>query len=100
MTGRPMTEPTGERIVRDVIDRRSNPLKITVNRAIPVVAVVSFVLLNLSGLSRYKHAHGTVDSIVSDFVWFGFLLTALATIVLIAVAVRRAVVRRRTAATA
>jgi hypothetical protein len=41
-----------------------------------------------------------VNSIVSEFVWFGFLLTALATIVLIAVAVRRAVARRRTAATA
>jgi hypothetical protein len=72
-------------------------MKLTVNRAIVPVAVVSFVLLNLSGMSRYKHAHGTVDSIVSDLVWFGFLLTALATVVLAAIAVRRGLARRRTA---
>jgi hypothetical protein len=79
---------------------KENVVKITVNRAIPVVAVVSFVLLMLSGLPRYKHAHGTLDSIVSEFVWLGFLVTALATIVLVAVAVRRAVARRRPTAAA
>lgn len=72
-------------------------MKLTVVRAIPCVAIISFVLVNLSGLSRYKHAHGTVDSVISQFVWFGFLLTALTTLVLVAVAVRRALSRRRTA---
>jgi hypothetical protein len=72
-------------------------MKLTVVRAIPCVAIISFVLVNLSGLSRYKHAHGTVDSVISDFVWFGFLLTALTTLVLIAVAVRRSLARRRAA---
>lgn len=75
-------------------------MKLTVNRAIPVVAVVSFVLLMLSGLSRYKHAHGTFDSIVSEFVWLGFLATALATIVLVVIALRRAITRRRATAAA
>jgi hypothetical protein len=72
-------------------------MKLTVVRAIPCVAIISFVFVNLSGLSRYKHAHGTVDSVISDFVWFGFLLTALTTLVLIAVAVRRSLARRRAA---
>jgi hypothetical protein len=72
-------------------------MKLTVNRAIPLVAVVSFVLLNLSGMNRYRHAHGALNSTISDFVWFGFLLTALATIVLVAVAVRRVLARRRAA---
>lgn len=72
-------------------------MKLTVNRAIPLIAIVSFLLLILSGTNRYKHANGTLDSIVSDFVWFGFLLTALTTIVLVAVAGHRAFRRRRTA---
>jgi hypothetical protein len=70
-------------------------VKLTVYRLIPLVLVLDLGALFLSGVPRYKRAHGTLDTVLSYSFWFGFLLGAVALVVLVAVALRRA--RRRSA---
>jgi hypothetical protein len=64
-------------------------MRASVLRAIPAVFVIDFILLLLSGTDRYKHAHGTPDTIVSYVFWFGFLIGAVVLLALVGIAVRR-----------
>lgn len=57
-----------------------------------VLAAAAFLLLNLSGDSKYKNAKHGWDLVVGDIGWFGGLLCALAFLVLTA---RTVVLARR-----
>jgi hypothetical protein len=74
-------------------------VKLTIARAIPLTLVVAVAAFILSGVPRFKNAHHGVDAVVGQVVWLGFLIAALATVVLVGVALYR---RRssRTATTA
>jgi hypothetical protein len=69
-------------------------MKLTIVRSIPIVLVTALVLFALSGVPRFKNAHHGVDSIVGEIVWLGFLIAALALVVLSAVTLYRRWTRR------
>jgi len=73
-------------------------VKLTVNRAIPVVLVLDVAALLLSGVGRFKDAKHGVDLVLGDIFWLGFLVGALAVIVLATVALVRTLARRRAGA--
>lgn len=73
-------------------------MKLTVVRAIPLVAVVAVAAFAVSGIARFKNAHHGVDYVVGEVVWLGFLVAALTLVALVAVAGYRAFTRRRGAA--
>jgi hypothetical protein len=73
-------------------------MKLTVVRAIPMTLLVALACFALSGVSRFKNAHHGVDAVIGGAVWLGFLLAALALIVLVAVALYRHRSRRGTTA--
>lgn len=73
-------------------------MTLTVVRAIPLtfgIAVIAFVL---SGVPRFKNAHHGTDAVVGNIVWLGFLVAALTTLVLLAVALYRRRARKAAAA--
>lgn len=72
-------------------------MKLTVLRAIPLVLGLAVVALLVSGIGRFKNATHGFDYVVGEIAWLGFLAAALALVVLIAVALYRRTVRRRTA---
>lgn len=71
-------------------------MKLTVLRAIPIVLAVDIAALFVSGVPRYKHAKHGFDFVISEFAWLGFLVGALAALVLAGTAVARLVTQRRT----
>jgi hypothetical protein len=73
-------------------------MKLTMVRAIPVVLVTALALFALSGVPRFKNAHHGLDYIIGEIVWLGFLIAALAVVVLSAVALYRRGTRRRATA--
>ena len=72
-------------------------MKLTVVRAIPVALAIAIGALFLSGVHRFKTAHHGLDAVVGEAAWLGFLIAALAVIVLVAVAIYRQRVNRRRA---
>ena len=71
-------------------------MKLTIVRSIPVVLVAALVLFALSGVPRFRDAHHGLDYVIGEIVWLGFLIAALAAVVLSAVAFyRREACRRR-----
>ena len=64
-------------------------MKLTVVRAIPLALVVAVAAFVLSGVPRFKNAHHGLDAVVGAAAWLGFLIAALATLVLVAVALYR-----------
>jgi uncharacterized membrane protein SirB2 len=70
-------------------------VKLTVLRAIPIAVVIALTTLFLSGVHRFKTAHHGFDAVIGEAAWLGFLLAALALIVLVAVALYRRVSRPR-----
>lgn len=71
-------------------------MKLTVLRAIPIALVIALAALFVSGVHRFKTAQHGLDAVVGEAAWLGFLLAALALIVLVAVALYRLVSQRRT----
>jgi len=69
-------------------------VKLTVVRAIPLVLLIALAALFVSGIHRFKTAHHGFDAVVGETSWLGFLIAALALIVLLAVAVYRRASRR------
>jgi uncharacterized membrane protein SirB2 len=69
-------------------------MKLTVVRAIPIVLAIALAAFFVSGVHRFKTAHHGLDAVVGEAAWLGFLIAALAVIVLAAVALHR---RRRAA---
>ena len=67
-------------------------MKLTLVRTIPFTLAVAIAAFAVSGIGRFKDAKHGVDLVVGDIAWFGFLATALATLVLAGTAVYR---RRR-----
>jgi hypothetical protein len=95
---RPTTPPhTAANFGETASDRKEHPVKLTVIRAIPLVAVAAVAALMVSGIGRFKNATHGLDYVVGEIAWHGFLAAALALVVLIAVAVYRRVTRRRAA---
>lgn len=74
-------------------------MKLTVPRAIPVALAIALAALFLSGAHRFKAAHHGLDAFVGEAAWLGFLIAALAVIVLLAVATYRRVNRPGTTIT-
>lgn len=70
-------------------------MKLTVVRAIPVALAITIGALFLSGVHRFKTAHHGLDAVVGETAWLGFLIAALAVIVLVAVALHRRLSSRR-----
>lgn len=70
-------------------------MKLTLVRAIPIALVIAVSALFLSGVHRFKTARHGLDAVVGEAAWLGFLLAALALIVLVAVALYRRFARRR-----
>lgn len=70
-------------------------MKLTVLRAIPIAVLLALTALFLSGVHRFKTAHHGLDAVVGEAAWLGFLLAALALVVLVAVALYRRVSQRR-----
>lgn len=70
-------------------------MKLTLVRAIPLVLVLDVVLFLISGIAPFKNAEHGTDYVISEVDWLGFLLGALALLVLVATAVYRAASRRR-----
>jgi uncharacterized membrane protein SirB2 len=70
-------------------------VKLTVLRAIPITLVIALTALFLSGVHRFKTAHHGLDAVVGEAAWLGFLLAALALIILAAIALYRRVSYRR-----
>jgi hypothetical protein len=68
-------------------------MKLTVVRAIPLTLALAAGMFVLSGVPRFKNAHHGIDAVVGDIVWLGFLVTALAAVVLVAVALYRRRIR-------
>ena len=64
-------------------------MKLTVVRAIPIAFAIALAAFVVSGIHRFKHAHHGVDAVVGEAAWLGFLIAALAVIVLVAVALHR-----------
>lgn len=64
-------------------------MKLTVFGAIPLTLVAAAGLFGLSGVHRFENAHHGTDAVIGQAVWLGFLIAALATIVLVAVALYR-----------
>jgi len=62
---------------------------LTVSRAIPLTLVAAAGLFGLSGVHRFENAHHGTDAVIGQAAWLGFLIAALATIVLVAVALYR-----------
>lgn len=81
-----------------VLDSKEHTVKLTVLRAIPITLALAVCTFVLSGVPRFKHAHHGSDAVVGEIVWLGFLIAALATVVLAAVAIYRR--RRRDVASA
>jgi hypothetical protein len=50
--------------------------------AVVALAVVDLALFMTSGVPRYRDATGGIDSVISNAVWFGFLIGALALVVI------------------
>lgn len=73
-------------------------MKLTVLRAIPPVLVVAIAAFMVSGIPRYKNAKHGVDYVVGEVVWLGFLVAALALVVLVGIAGYRYVTARRATA--
>jgi hypothetical protein len=71
------------------------PVKLTVPRAIPIALAIALATFFLSGVDRFKTAHHGLDYVVGEAVWLGFLLAALALLVLVAVALFRRISQRR-----
>jgi hypothetical protein len=69
-------------------------VKLTVVRAIPIALAIAIVGFFVSGIDRFKNAHHGLDAVVGEAAWLGFLIAALAVIVLAAVALHH---RRRAA---
>jgi len=69
-------------------------VKLTVVRAIPIALAIAIVGFFVSGIDRFKNAHHGLDAVVGEAAWLGFLIAALAVIVLTAVALHH---RRRAA---
>jgi hypothetical protein len=69
-------------------------MKLTVVRAIPIALAIALAGFLVSGIHRFKNAHRGLDAVVGEAAWLGFLITALAVIVLAAVALHQ---RRRAA---
>jgi hypothetical protein len=70
-------------------------MKLTVLRAIPVALAIAIAAFFLSGVHRFKTAHHGLDAVVGEAAWLGFLIAALAIIVLVAVALYRRLSGRR-----
>jgi hypothetical protein len=84
---------------RTVVNPEGATMKLTVNRAIPVTLALAVTAFLLSGVGRFKNAHHGLDAVVGEIVWLGFLIAALALVVLVGVAgFRRLGTRRRAAA--
>lgn len=64
-------------------------MKLTVVRSIPFTLALAVGCFLLSGVGRFKNAHHGLDYAIGETVWLGFLLAALAAVVLAAVAVYR-----------
>lgn len=64
--------------------------------AVVALAVVDFALFMTSGVPRYRDATGGLDSVIGNAVWFGFLIGALALVVIGVLALTR--LRRRVGA--
>jgi hypothetical protein len=64
-------------------------MKLTVVRAIPIVLAIALAGFFVSGVHRFKNAHHGLDAVVGEAAWLGFLIAALAVIVLSAVALHR-----------
>lgn len=73
-------------------------MKLTVVRAIPLTLLLAVGALVVSGVHRFKVATHGLDYIVGEIAWLGFLVAALATLVLVAVALHRRFSRRTTIA--
>jgi hypothetical protein len=73
-------------------------MKLTVVRAIPLVLVTAVAALVVSGVPRFKNARHGLDYVVGEIAWLGFLIAALALLVLCAVAAARMISRRRSLA--
>lgn len=73
-------------------------MRLTVVRAIPFTLVVAVAAFVASGVPRFKNAHHGIDAVVGEIVWLGFLIAALATLVLVGVALYRRGRRSSTAA--
>lgn len=73
-------------------------MKLTVLRAIPPVLAVAIAAFALSGVPRFKNAKHGIDYVVGEIVWLGFLVAALALVVLVGVAGYRYVTARRATA--
>ena len=50
--------------------------------AVVALAVVDFALFMTSGVPRYRDATGGLDNVIGNAVWFGFLVGALALVVI------------------
>jgi len=74
-------------------------VKLTVVRAIPIALAIALAALFISGIHRFKTAHHGLDAVVGETAWLGFLIAALALIVLLAVAGYRRATRRAAAIT-
>jgi hypothetical protein len=74
-------------------------MKLTVVRAIPLALATAIAALFLSGVHRFKTAQHGLDAVVGEAAWLGFLIAALAFVVLVAVALYRRVGRRGTTIT-
>ena len=73
-------------------------MKLTVLRVIPLLFVIDFALFLISGIGRYKNAKHGLDAVIGEIDWLGFLVGAFALLILVAIAVKRAVAgRARTA---
>jgi hypothetical protein len=48
-----------------------------------VMAVAAFVLISISGISRFKNAKHGADEVIGAIGWFGGCLTALAFLILL-----------------
>lgn len=73
-------------------------MRLTVVRSIPFTLAIAIAALLVSGIGRFKDAQHGVDLVVGDIAWFGFLATALATLVLTGVAIYRRRARHEAAA--
>jgi hypothetical protein len=69
-------------------------MKLTVVRAIPIVLAIALAAFFVSGIQRFKNAHHGLDAVIGEAAWLGFLIAALAVVVLTVVALHR---RRRAA---
>jgi hypothetical protein len=69
-------------------------MKLTVVRAIPPALATAIAALFLSGVHRFKTAQHGLDAVVGEAAWLGFLIAALAVVVLVAVALYRRIGRR------